>query len=233
MAMIAMMVIATASLYDNAFIAVDDQSGVNVGTLPCHPMESLSLSPYLTDYVHDLMGNITRWRAMLQANDVTGKTDVVKPFLKTFRQVPKCKLESNATVPPQKKRVMNYVTHKIDVKPPLKMFRWVPEHKPESDATVPQKKRVMNDVTRKTDVVKPFLKMFRWVPKHKPESNAAVPPPKKRVMKFSSISYVGGHQYPETNFSHIIQDVPQECYLWWLPDELLFNIVDLLDTDSL
>ncbi|KAI5993535.1 hypothetical protein EDD15DRAFT_2196531 [Pisolithus albus] len=138
-------------LYDNSVVAVDDQSGVNVGTPPCHLMESRSLSSYLTGYVHDLMGNIIRRRAMLES--LRGR-------------VLRCQV---------------------------------------------------NDVARKADVVKPFLKTFRRVPKRKPEGDPAVPPPKKRAMKNSSVSF----------------DIPQECHLWRLPDELLFDIVNLLDTDSL
>ncbi|KAI6023547.1 hypothetical protein BKA83DRAFT_4125099 [Pisolithus microcarpus] len=170
-------------LYDNGFVAVGDQSGVNVGTPPCHLMESQSLSSYLTDYVHDLMGNITRWRAMLEnlrgrvprcpADDVARKTDIVKPFLKTFRWVPKRKPEGDPAVPPPKKRAMK-----------ISSVSYVGS---------------------------------RRVPKRKPEGDPAVPPPKKRAMKNSSVSY----------------DIPQECHLWQLPDELLFDIVNLLDTDSL
>ncbi|KAI5980975.1 hypothetical protein EDD15DRAFT_2204777 [Pisolithus albus] len=170
-------------LYDNSVVAVDDQS---------HLMESRSLSSYLTGYVHDLMGNIIRRRAMLeslrgrvlrcQANDVARKADVVKPFLKTFRRVPKHKPEGDPAVPPPKKRAMKNSSVSFDI--PQECHLWVGS---------------------------------RRVPKRKPEGDPAVPPPKKRAMKNSSVSF----------------DIPQECHLWRLPDELLFDIMNLLDTDSL
>ncbi|KAI6096020.1 hypothetical protein EDD16DRAFT_1522723 [Pisolithus croceorrhizus] len=143
------------------------------------------------DVINDSNGGNkpTRQEAMLQhlcgqvpkgkVNVVTCKTEVVKPFSKSFGQVPKCKVEDDTVGPPAKRRVAELcINH---------------------------------------SAIKSLPVLFGRVPKHKAEGDAARLPPKRRVVKSSSITH----------------DMPQECHLWWLPNELLSDIADLLDADSL
>ncbi|KAI6009950.1 hypothetical protein EDC04DRAFT_2610425 [Pisolithus marmoratus] len=105
--------------------------------------------------------------------------------------------------------------------PILKPFWWVPKCKVDDDAIeLPTKRSVARSFSINHDMLpepKPLLVSFGWVPKCKAEGNSPGPPPKKRVIKSPSTCHV----------------MPQECCLWWPPNELLFDIVDLLDTDSL
>ncbi|KAI6011090.1 hypothetical protein EDC04DRAFT_2610094 [Pisolithus marmoratus] len=105
--------------------------------------------------------------------------------------------------------------------PISKPFGQVPKHKADDDAIeLPAKRSVARSFSINHDMLpesKPLLVSFGRVPKRKVEGDSPGPPPKKRAIKSPSTCRV----------------MPQECCLWRLPNELLFDIVDLLDTDSL
>ncbi|KAI6013214.1 hypothetical protein EDC04DRAFT_2609379 [Pisolithus marmoratus] len=105
--------------------------------------------------------------------------------------------------------------------PILKPFGQVPKCKVDNDAIeLPAKRSMARSFSINHDMLpesKPLLVSFGWVPKHKAEGDLPGPPLKKRAIKSPSTCHV----------------MPQECCLWWLPNELLFDIVDLLDTGSL
>ncbi|KAI6096422.1 hypothetical protein EDD16DRAFT_1519620 [Pisolithus croceorrhizus] len=101
----------------------------------------------------------------------------------------------------------------------------------------------VNVITRKTEVMKPFSKLFGQVPKHKAEDDTVGPPAKRRMAE-SCINHVPKHKAEgnaarlppkrrAVKSSGITHDMPQECHLWQLPNELLSDIADLLDTDLL
>ncbi|KAI6011346.1 hypothetical protein EDC04DRAFT_2959178 [Pisolithus marmoratus] len=105
--------------------------------------------------------------------------------------------------------------------PISKPFGRVPKRKADDDAIeLPAKRSVARSFSINHDMLpesKPLLVSFGQVPKRKAEGDSPGPPPKKRAIKSPSTCHV----------------MPQECCLWRLPNELLFDIVDLLDTDSL
>ncbi|KAI6009213.1 hypothetical protein EDC04DRAFT_2906639 [Pisolithus marmoratus] len=105
--------------------------------------------------------------------------------------------------------------------PISKLFGWVPKCKVDNNAIeLPAKRSVVSSFSINHDMLpesKPLLVSFGQVPKHKVEGDSPGPPLKKRVIKSPSTCHV----------------MPQECCLWQLPNELLLDIVDLLDTDSL
>ncbi|KAI6106014.1 hypothetical protein EV401DRAFT_1892856 [Pisolithus croceorrhizus] len=120
-------------------------------------------------------------------------------------RVPKCKV--------------NDITHKTEVvKSSLKSFGQVPKCKAEDDTVgLPTKRRVAESFSIHHSAVKSLPMLLGRVPKHKVEGDATRLPLKRRVVKSSTNTH----------------DMPQECHLWWLPNELLSDIADLLDTDSL
>ncbi|KAI6102101.1 hypothetical protein F5141DRAFT_1065618 [Pisolithus sp. B1] len=120
-------------------------------------------------------------------------------------RVPKCKV--------------NDVTHKTEVvKSSSKSFRQVPKHKAEDDTVgLPTKRRAAELFSIHHSAIKSLPVLLGWAPKRKVEGDATRLPLKRRVVKSSTNTH----------------DMPQECHLWWLPNELLSDIADLLDTDSL
>ncbi|KAI6044431.1 hypothetical protein EDC04DRAFT_2599473 [Pisolithus marmoratus] len=102
--------------------------------------------------------------------------------------------------------------------PISKPFGQVPKHKVDDDAIeLPAKRSMVRSFSINHDTLpesKPLLVSFGQVPKCKAEGNSPGPPPKKRAIKSPSTCHV----------------MPQECCLWQLPNGLLFDIMDLLDT---
>ncbi|KAI6098062.1 hypothetical protein EDD16DRAFT_1523964 [Pisolithus croceorrhizus] len=100
------------------------------------------------------MGKPTRWQAMLQhscgrvpkgkVNVITRKTEVVKPFSKSFGQVPRCKAEDDTVGPPAKRRMAELCINHSAVKSLPTLFGRVPKCKAEGDAArLPPKRRVV------------------------------------------------------------------------------------------
>ncbi|KAI6007804.1 hypothetical protein EDC04DRAFT_2611321 [Pisolithus marmoratus] len=100
--------------------------------------------------------------------------------------------------------------------PISKPFGRVPKHKADDNAIeLPTKRSMARSFSINHDMLpesKPLLVSFGQVPKCKVEGDLPGPPPKKRAIKSPSTCCV----------------MPQECCLWQLPNELLFDIVDLL-----
>ncbi|KAI6016499.1 hypothetical protein EDC04DRAFT_2608444 [Pisolithus marmoratus] len=105
--------------------------------------------------------------------------------------------------------------------PISKLFGWVPKRKADDDAIeLPTKRSMARSFSINHDTLpesKPLLVSFGQVPKCKAEGDSPGTPLKKRAIISPSTCCV----------------MPQECCLWWLPNELLFDIMDLLDTGSL